>query len=47
MAARGTKGDPALSIVIRDRQDLVAEWQKRDSLRTTAVSRLPDERNKD
>jgi CHAT domain-containing protein/tetratricopeptide (TPR) repeat protein len=44
MAVRGAKADAALSALVRERQDLVAEWQKLDALRTTwlgntAVSR--------
>jgi len=30
MAARGAKGDPAIGALVRERQDLVAEWQNRD-----------------
>ena len=46
MAARGAKGDPNLSRVVRERQDLVAEWQKRDGTRTAAVSQPPDKRDR-
>jgi tetratricopeptide (TPR) repeat protein/CHAT domain-containing protein len=46
MAARGAKDDPALAILVRERQDLVAEWQKRDGVRTAAALQLPDNRNK-
>ena len=46
MAARGAKGDPALAAIVRERQDLVAEWQKRDGARTAAVSQPPDKRDK-
>ena len=45
MAARGAKGDPNLARVVRDRQDLVTEWQRRDGARTAAVSQAPDERD--
>ena len=34
MAARGATGDPALAAIVRERQDLVAEWQKRDAARS-------------
>ena len=37
MAARGAKGDPELAALARERQDLVAEWQKRDALRNAAL----------
>ena len=45
MAARGTKGDPALAAIVRERQDLVGEWQARDKLLIAAVSEGPDKRN--
>ncbi len=37
MAARGAKGDAKLAALVRDRQDLVDEWQKRDELRNAAL----------
>jgi len=46
MAARGAKGDPALAGLVRDRQDLVGEWQKRDQARSSAVSKAPDKRDR-
>jgi CHAT domain-containing protein/tetratricopeptide (TPR) repeat protein len=46
MAARGASGNLALAAVVRERQDLVAEWQKRDAAETAAVSQPPDRRNK-
>ena len=46
MAARGAKGDPALGRLIRERQDLVAEWLDRDRARTTAVALAPDKRDR-
>ena len=46
MAARGAKGDPALAALVRDRQDLVGEWQKRDQARSAAVSQAPDKRDR-
>jgi CHAT domain-containing protein len=45
MAARGAKGDPKLASLVRERQDLVEEWQKRDAVRTAAVSQPPDKRD--
>jgi CHAT domain-containing protein len=47
MAARGAKGDSKLAALVRERQDLVAEWQKRDDVRSAAVAQTPDKRNKD
>src|SRR5262249_42072436 len=35
----------ALATLVRERQDLVTEWQNGDTARTTAVSRPPDKRN--
>jgi tetratricopeptide (TPR) repeat protein len=37
MAARGAKGDPALAAMVRERQDLVGEWQAKD--KTLAIAR--------
>src|SRR5262249_39155133 len=34
MAARGAKGDLRLAALVRERQDLVAEWQQRDGARS-------------
>jgi CHAT domain-containing protein len=45
MAARGAKNDPILAAVVRERQDLVAEWQKRDQLRSAAAAQAPEKRN--
>jgi CHAT domain-containing protein/Tfp pilus assembly protein PilF len=45
MAVRGAKGDVKLAALIRERQDLVAEWQKRDAVRGTAVAQAPEKRN--
>jgi CHAT domain-containing protein len=47
MAARGAKGDAKLATLIRERQDLVAEWQRRDQGRSAAVAQPPDQRNRD
>ena len=46
MSARQTKGDLALATLVRKRQDLVREWQKRDQLRIAAVSQPPGKRNR-
>ena len=46
MAARGAKGDVGLSLLVRERQDLVAEWQRRDGARSAAVSQAPDKRDR-
>ena len=46
MAARGAKGNPALAAIVRERQDLVAEWQQRDAARNASVSQPPDKRDK-
>jgi tetratricopeptide (TPR) repeat protein/CHAT domain-containing protein len=46
MAVRGAKGDPRLAAVVRERQDLVAEWEKRDGVRTAAVSQAPNKRDR-
>jgi CHAT domain-containing protein/tetratricopeptide (TPR) repeat protein len=43
MAARGGTAKPA---PVRERQDLVVEWQKRDAARSAAVSQPPDKRDK-
>jgi CHAT domain-containing protein/tetratricopeptide (TPR) repeat protein len=45
MAARGTRGDPRLAVLVRERQDLVTEWQQRDAQRSAAVAQAPDKRN--
>ena len=45
MAARGAKGDPRLAGLVRERQDLVAEWIRRDGARTAAVSQVSNERD--
>jgi hypothetical protein len=46
MAARGAKSDVKLAGLVRDRQDLLAEWQRRDEARTAEASTAPDKRNK-
>ena len=45
MAARGAKGDPRLSALVREQQDLVTAWQKRDGARTAAIALPPDKRD--
>jgi CHAT domain-containing protein/tetratricopeptide (TPR) repeat protein len=47
MAARGARGGPKLATLTRERQDLVAEWQRRDRLRSSAVAQSPDRRNRE
>ena len=47
MAVRGANGDPTLAAMVRERQDLVAEWQRRDRIRSTAIAQVPDKRNRD
>ena len=46
MAARGATGNANLASIVRERQDLVGEWQKRDAARSAAVSQPPDKRDK-
>ena len=45
MAARGASHNTMLEALARERQDLVAEWQKRDALRNAALGRAPDRRD--
>jgi CHAT domain-containing protein len=45
MAVRGAKGDPQLATLVRERQDLIAEWQKRDAQRSAARASAPDKRD--
>jgi CHAT domain-containing protein/tetratricopeptide (TPR) repeat protein len=45
MAAREAKGDRKLAALVRERQDLVAEWEKRDEIRSAAVARPPEQRD--
>lgn len=45
MAARSAKGDGALARLVRERQDLIAEWQKRDALRNAALGRETTKRD--
>ncbi len=45
MAARGASGNLALAPLVRERQDLVEEWQKRDGLRNMWLGQAQDQRN--
>ena len=45
MAARGASGNPALAVLVRERQDELAEWQKRDGLRNAWLGQAPAKRN--
>jgi CHAT domain-containing protein len=47
MAARGAKGDPKLTALARERQDLIAEWQRRDQVRSAAVAQPPEKRSRE
>ena len=44
-AARGVKGDGALATFVRERQDLVREWQEKEKLLIAARSNPTDQRN--
>ncbi len=46
MAARGAKGNRALAVLVRERQDLVAEWQKRDASRIADLAQPPEKRDR-
>ncbi len=45
MAARGATGNPALAVLARERQDLVADWQKREALRNAWLGQASAKRN--
>ena len=45
MAARSAKGSHELSLLVRERQDLVSEWQAKDKQLITAKSEPPAKRN--
>ena len=47
MAARGVKGNTALAGIIRDRQDLLGEWQARTIIQLGAFSKPSEKRNAD
>jgi CHAT domain-containing protein/Tfp pilus assembly protein PilF len=44
MAARSAKGSPELATLVRERQDLVSEWQAKDKLLIAAKSEPPAKR---
>jgi CHAT domain-containing protein/tetratricopeptide (TPR) repeat protein len=46
MAARGAKGDAKLAALVRGRQDLAEEWQKRDQMRSASVAQEPGKRDR-
>jgi hypothetical protein len=45
MAARQATGNPQLARLVRERQDLVEEWQNRDAARSAALAQSPSKRN--
>ena len=45
MAARGAAVDAKLSALVRERQDLTAEWKKREELWTEWLGKSPDQRD--
>ena len=45
MAARGARGDGELARLARERQDLVADWRRRDAQRLEAVAATKDQRD--
>lgn len=45
MSARQAKGDSALALLVRERQDLVREWQVHDRAAVAARSQPPNKRN--
>jgi CHAT domain-containing protein/tetratricopeptide (TPR) repeat protein len=47
MAARSAKGSPQLALLVRERQDLVTEWQLKDKQLIAAQSTEPANRNAD
>jgi hypothetical protein len=46
MAPRGATRDPRLRVLVRERQDLVMEWQQRDRSRRTAVAQASEKRDR-
>ena len=47
MATRSAKGSPQLAVLVRERQDLVSEWQAKDKLLIAAKTRAPSTRRAD
>jgi CHAT domain-containing protein/tetratricopeptide (TPR) repeat protein len=45
MGVRGVKDDTKLAAIVRERQDLVLQWQGRDRLRIAAIAQAPYQRN--
>ena len=45
MAARGATGNPKLAALVRERQDLLFEWRKRDGLRNVWFGQPPEKRD--
>jgi tetratricopeptide (TPR) repeat protein len=45
MAARGAKGDIKLARLVRERQDLVEEWQRRDQMHSASMAQDPGKRD--
>ncbi|WP_164867142.1 tetratricopeptide repeat protein, partial [Sinorhizobium meliloti] len=45
MAARSVR-DPTLAAIVRERQDMVGEWQALDVARTATISQPPDKRDR-
>jgi CHAT domain-containing protein/Tfp pilus assembly protein PilF len=45
MAARGMKGDLALAALVRERQDLVDEWQRREKIQAAVLGQDQAKRN--
>lgn len=45
MAARGAKSDTQLAALVREGQDLLLEWRKRDALRTDSLGKAEAKRN--
>jgi tetratricopeptide (TPR) repeat protein len=45
MIARGAAGDPKLAAAVRERQDLAAEWRKREDTRNAALGKPTEKRD--